>query len=198
MRRQPLRLRNSSSTSFRSLESSRSWSHLSFRFVFGGTTGVIPRVFHEAAGLVAFLGAVHRQRLFPALQQGAAFRRVVGLTVGQAKNHCLAVTCRDHVDLRVPSAARFADALRPVLLPRPDAVGIHLDAGAVVAEAVRVIADCLLLLKCCEQVPEHAAAAGCSIYGGASHVFWCSLSFAFAPCSISPSGTSHDSWSDNN
>ena len=32
----------------------------------------------------------------PAFQQDAAFGRVVGLPTGQAKNHCLAVVCRDH------------------------------------------------------------------------------------------------------
>ena len=34
------------------------------------------------------------------------------------------------MDLRVPSAAWLADALRSALLPRPDAVGMHLDAAA--------------------------------------------------------------------
>ena len=43
MRRQPLNLRNSRSISFQSLQVSRSQSHLTFRFAFGGTTGVIPR-----------------------------------------------------------------------------------------------------------------------------------------------------------
>ena len=101
------------------------------------------QVADEPAGLVALAGAVHRQRrardrIDPALRQGAAFGRVVGLAAGQAKNHCLPVTCGDHVDLRVPSAARFSDALRPVRLSRAGAVGMHLGAGAVEAEAVRV------------------------------------------------------------
>ena len=53
------------------------------------------------------------------------------------------------MDLRVPSAARLADALRPVLLSRPDAVE---------AEAVRVPADRFLFPKRSEQPLEHAAA----------------------------------------
>ena len=117
----------------------------------------------ELAGLVAFAGAVHRQRrardrIGPALQQGAAFGRVVGLAAGQAKNHCLPGTCGDHVDLGVPSAARLPDALRPVRLPRPGAVGMHLDAGAVEAEAVRVPAGRMQFLKRGEQPIKHAAA----------------------------------------
>ena len=76
----------------------------------------------------------------PVLQQGAAFGRVVRLPVGQAKNHWLPVTCGDHVDFRVPSAARIADALRPVRLSRSGAVGMHLGTGAVEAEAVRILA----------------------------------------------------------
>ena len=115
------------------------------------------------AGLVALVGAVHRQRrvrdrIGPTLQQGAAFGRVVGLPVGQAKNHCLPAACGDHVDLRVPAAARFADALRPVRLPRPGTVGMYLDAGAVEAEADGVLSDRLLLPKRGEQPLEHAAA----------------------------------------
>ena len=117
----------------------------------------------ELAGLVALVGAVHRQRrardrIGPALQQGAAFGRVVGLAAGQAKNHGPTVTCGDHADLRVPSSARLADALRPVRLPRSGAVGMHLDAGAVEAEAVRVPAGRMQLLKRGEQPIEHAAA----------------------------------------
>ena len=93
-----------------------------------------PQVADEPAGLVALAGAVHRQRrardrIGPALRQGTAFGRVVGLAAGQAENHCLPITCGDHVDLRVPTAARLADALRPVRLPRPGAVGMHLGAG---------------------------------------------------------------------
>ena len=121
-----------------------------------------PEVADELAGLVAFAGAVRRRRrardrIVPALQQGAAFGRVVGLPVGQAKNHCLPVTCGDHADLHVPSAARFADALRPVRLSRPGAVGMHLDAGAVEAEAVRVPAGRMQFPKRGEQPLEHAA-----------------------------------------
>ena len=121
------------------------------------------QVADESAGLVALAGAVHRQRrardrIVPALRQGAAFGRVVGLPVGQAKNHCLPTACGDHVDLRVPSAARLADALRPVRLPRPGAVGMPLGAGAVEAEADRVLADRLLLPERGEQPLEHAAA----------------------------------------
>ena len=70
----------------------------------------------------------------------------------------MTVTCGDHVDLRVPSSARLADALRPVRLPRPGAVGMHLDAGAVEAEALRVLADRLLLPERREQPLENAAA----------------------------------------
>ena len=86
----------------------------------GGTTDV-PQVLNEATGLVAFVGAVHRQwrvrdRLVSAFQQDAALGCVVGMVAGQAKNHCQTVTCQDDVDIRVPPAARFADALRPVLL----------------------------------------------------------------------------------
>ena len=62
------------------------------------------------------------------------------------------------MDLRVPSAARLADALRPVRLPRPGAVGMHLDAGAVEAEAVRVPAGRMQFPKRGEQPIEHAAA----------------------------------------
>ena len=62
------------------------------------------------------------------------------------------------MDLCVPSAARPADALRPVLLFAPGAVGMHLDAGAVEAEALRVLADRFLIPKGGEQPPEHAAA----------------------------------------
>ena len=62
------------------------------------------------------------------------------------------------MDLRVPSAARLADALRPAHLSRPGAVGMHLGAGAVEAEAVRILADRLLLSKRGEQPLEHAAA----------------------------------------
>ena len=45
-----------------------------------------PNVADELAGLVAFVGSVHRQRrvrdrIGPALRQGAAFGRVVGLPV---------------------------------------------------------------------------------------------------------------------
>ena len=104
-----------------------------------------PEVADELAGLVAFAGAVHRRR------------RVVGLAAGQAENHGLPAACGDHVDLRVPSAARFADALRPVRLPRPGAVGMHLGAGAVEAEAVRVLAGDILLPERGEQQLEHAA-----------------------------------------
>ena len=122
-----------------------------------------PNVADELAGLVAFAGAVHRQRrardrIGPALQQGSAFGRVVGLAAGQAKNHGPTVTCGDHVDLRVPSAARLPDALRPVRLPRSGAVGMHLDAGAVEAEADRVPAGRMQFLKRGEQPLEHAAA----------------------------------------
>ena len=121
------------------------------------------QVADEPAGLVALVGAVHRQgrardRTGPALRQGAAFGRVVGLAGGQAKNRCMPVTCGDHVDLRVPSAARLADALRPVRLPRPGAVGMHLGAGAVEAEADRVPAGRMQFLKRGEQPLEHAAA----------------------------------------
>ena len=78
-----------------------------------------PLVSKELAGLVAFKSAFHRQRhlfdrLVPALRQGVAFGRVVGLSGGKTGNHCQSAACCDHVDLRVPSAARFADALRPV------------------------------------------------------------------------------------
>ena len=122
-----------------------------------------PQVADELAGLVALAGAVHRQRrardrIGPALRQGAAFGRVVGLAAGQAKNHCLPVTCGNHADLPVPASARFADALRPVRLPRPGAVRMHLGAGAVEAEALRVLADRLLPPKRGEQPLEHAAA----------------------------------------
>ena len=121
-----------------------------------------PEVADELAGLVALVGAVHRQRrardrIGPALRQGAAFGRVVGLAAGQAKNHGLPVTCGDHVDLRVPAAARFPDALRPVRLPRSGAVGMHLGAGAVEAE-LRVPAGRTQFLKRGEQPLEHAAA----------------------------------------
>ena len=117
----------------------------------------------ELAGLVALAGAVHRQRrardrIGPALRQGAAFGRVVGLAAGQAKNHCLPAACGDHVDLRGPASARLADALRPVRLPRSGAVGMHLDAGAVEAEAVRVPAGRMQFPKRGEQPLEHAAA----------------------------------------
>ena len=120
------------------------------------------KVADEPAGLVALAGAVHRRRrvrdrIGPALRQGAAFGRVVGLPVGQAKNHCPPAACGDHVDLRVPSAARLADALRPVRLPRPGAVGMHLGAGAVEAETVRVPAGRMQFLKRGEQPLEHAA-----------------------------------------
>ena len=111
-----------------------------------------PQGFYKATGLVAFVGVVHRQRrvrdrLVPAFQQDAAFGRVAGLPAGQAKNHCVTVTCRNHADLRVPSAARFADALRPVLLLRTGAVGMHLDAGAVEAEALRQCAPLAAVLQ---------------------------------------------------
>ena len=62
------------------------------------------------------------------------------------------------MDLRVPASARFADALRPVRLPRPGAVRMHLGAGAVEAKALRVLADRLLLPEHGEQPLEHAAA----------------------------------------
>ena len=79
------------------------------------------------------------------------------MAAGQAKNRGLPVTCGHHVDLRVPSAARFADALRPVRLSCPGSVGMHLDAAAVEVEAVRIFADRFLLPNCCEQPLEHAA-----------------------------------------
>ncbi len=44
MRLQPLSLRNNRSTSFRSLQSSRAQSRSTFRFAFGGTAGIIPKV----------------------------------------------------------------------------------------------------------------------------------------------------------
>ena len=53
------------------------------------------------------------------------------------------------MDLRVPSAARFADALRPVRLPRSGAVGRHFDAGAVEVEAVRVPVHVFLCMLAC-------------------------------------------------
>ena len=81
----------------------------------------------------------------------------MSLAVRHAKNHGLPVTCGDHADLRVPAAARFADALRPVRLPRPGAVRMHLDAGAVEVEAVRAPTDRLLLPERGEQPLEHAA-----------------------------------------
>lgn len=55
-------------------------------------------------------------RLFPALEQGATFGRVAGMAAGQANNHSHPVTRRDHADLRVPCAARLADALRTVFI----------------------------------------------------------------------------------
>ena len=52
-----------------------------------------PQVADELAGLVAFAGTFHRRRRArdrtgPALRQGAAFGRVVGIPAGQAENHC--------------------------------------------------------------------------------------------------------------
>ena len=49
------------------------------------------------------------------------------------------------MDLRVLPAARLADALLPGLLPRPVAIGMRLDAGAVEAEADDLLADRFLL-----------------------------------------------------
>ena len=50
--------------------------------------------------------------------------------------------------------------MRPVRLSRPGTVGMNLDAGAVEAEAVRVLADRFLLPKRGEQLLERAAPAG--------------------------------------
>ena len=59
------------------------------------------------------------------------------------------------MDLRIPSAARLADALRPILLPCPGAVGMHLGAGAVEADSHAVH---FLLPKRGEQPLENAVA----------------------------------------
>ena len=115
-------------------------------FAFGGMTDVIPMLLGKAAGLVAFAGAVHRHRLAPAFQQGTVFGRVVGIAAGQEKS------LPDGNLPSVPSAAGLADALRP------DAVWMHLDTGAVKAEAVRILAGHMLLSKRREQPVEHAVA----------------------------------------
>ena len=62
------------------------------------------------------------------------------------------------MDLRVPSTARLADALRSVRLSRPGAVGMHLGANAVEAEAVRVPAGRMQFPSRGEQPPGSAAA----------------------------------------
>ena len=68
----------------------------------------------------------------------------------------MAVSCRNDVDLRVPSAARFADALWPARLPRPGAVGMHLDAGAIKAEVDHRLTVHFLLPKRGELPLEYA------------------------------------------
>ena len=62
------------------------------------------------------------------------------------------------MDLRVPFAARLADALWPVCLLRSGAVGMHLGTGAVEAEAVRIPAGRMQFPKRGEQPLENAAA----------------------------------------
>ena len=51
------------------------------------------------------------------------------------------------MDLCVPSAAQFADALRHALHVRTGAVGMHFDAGAVEAEALRQCAPLAAVLQ---------------------------------------------------
>ena len=120
-----------------------------------------PQIIHIVAGLVALAGAVHRQRrvpgqLVPAFQKDAAFGRIVGLAAGQAKNHAQMVTCRDHVDIRVPSAPQLADALRPACLSRPGAVRMQLGAGAIEAEALHIRSARLRIPQRHEQPVNHA------------------------------------------
>jgi len=89
------------------------------------------------------------------------------------------------VVLRVPSAARLADALRPVRLPRPGAFGMHLDAGAFEAEAAR-----FLLPKPGEQPLKHAAAGPAAEPGVDREPFFEPLRQAGrATCSCSPRHT---------
>ena len=111
-----------------------------------------PHLVDKAAGLVASAGAVHRRRrvrdrLVPALQQGAAFGRVVGLAVGQAK----ITACRS-----------LAETMWIFVFQPPRDLPMHCGPfsfrAAVEAEAVRVPADRFLFPKRGEQPLEHAAA----------------------------------------
>ena len=118
--RQPLRPRNSRSILDSRLATLKVDVRLDIPVRLGRHDRSRRLVSKKPTGLAAFIGAVHRrQRLFDRLvqasQQGAAFGRVVDLPAGKAGNHCNSVTCGDQVELRLPSAARFADALEPVL-----------------------------------------------------------------------------------
>ena len=116
IRRQPLSLRNSRSTSFRSLQSSRSQSHLTFGSPSAARPASYPRSSRgRGSGRLRRRGPSPEERSQPACPSfpaGRGLRALRGPARRTGKSHCLAVTCRDHRAANSCSRTLFRDQRR--------------------------------------------------------------------------------------